>query len=70
MEASIAHVVPTAAARVSEENDKIAKDGVDAHVSQVSSSPELVQEHHVADFKKTWFGYLKTKQFWIVLVFG
>jgi hypothetical protein len=49
----------------------VTKDSVEMHVSQVSSP---VVEDSVGrarlDTAKSWFGYVKTKQFWIVLVFG
>jgi hypothetical protein len=40
----------------------------EAGVTTVESTPETTA--FASNFRKTLFGYVKTKQFWLVLVFG
>jgi hypothetical protein len=35
-----------------------------------TKSPDVTVTSNPFEFAKSWLGYIKTKQFWIVLVFG
>jgi hypothetical protein len=54
--------------RISDEQES--KKAVETLVTQVSSPVEEPRGRGRFDTAKTWFGYVKTKQFWIVLIFG
>jgi hypothetical protein len=52
--------------QVSPKNDSDLK-ALEEHVNSVESTEETTSARN---FRKTLFGYVKTKQFWLVLVFG
>jgi hypothetical protein len=51
--------------QVSPKHDSDSK-ALEEHVNSVESTEESTP----VSFRKTLFGYVKTKQFWLVLVFG